>query len=308
MAEALYGDGGFYTASGAPGRHFRTAAHVSPLWAAAWAELARRVDLSLGQPEGFTIVDVGAGGGELVTALASTAPSRWRLVGVDVAPPPADLPDRVEWLTEPPRVATGLLLAVEWLDVVPIDVVELTEDGLRLIEVDGTGTDRLGPAPSAEDAAWVERWWPPAEVGDRSEVGGPRDAAWAAAVSTLGAGVAVAVDYAVEPLRDPAGTLTGYRDGRQVAPVPDGSMDLTAHVLLASCAEAARVDSTSLFEQRQALRALGVRADRPAYGGDPSAYLQSLSTAGDAAELLDPSGLGAFTWLTQTKRCRSPWE
>jgi SAM-dependent MidA family methyltransferase len=307
MAEALYGDAGFYTASGAPGRHFRTAAHVSPLWAQAWAELAQRVDRALGEPDGFTVVDVGAGGGELIAALDSHAPSRWRLVGVDVAPAPSGLPERVDWLAEVPRVAAGLLLAVEWLDVVPLDVVELTDAGPRVVEVDAAGAERLGSPPTAADAAWVDRWWPPAETGDRTEVGVPRDEAWADAVDRLGAGVAVAVDYAVEPARDVAGTLTGYRDGRQVAPVPDASMDLTAHVLLASCAEAARVDTSSELTQREALRALGVRAERPAYGGDPSAYLHELSAIGDAAELLDPAGLGGFHWLVQAKGCVHPF-
>lgn len=306
MTEALYGEGGFYTASGAPARHFRTAAHVSPLWAQAWMELAHRVDHALGEPEGFTIADVGAGGGELLTALAAEAPTRWRLVGADVAPAPDGLPERVAWLTEPPRVAAGLLMAVEWLDVVPLDVVELTGDGLRLVEVDGSGSERLDGPPDADDAAWVERWRRPAEVADRAEVGRTRDEAWAGAVARLERGVAVAVDYAVEPARDVGGTLTGYRDGRQVAPVPDGSMDLTAHVLFDSCAAAARADSTSLLTQRHALRVLGVSGVRPAYGSDPTAYLQALSAAGDAAELLDPAGLGAFHWLVQSKGCADP--
>lgn len=307
MDEALYGAGGFYTASGTPARHFRTAAHVTPLWAHAWATLAGRVDVALGEPEGFTVVDLGAGGGELIAALAPLAPSRWQLMAVDVAPAPEGLPDRVTWSAEPPHVDAGLLLAVEWLDVVPLDVVELTDDGLRLVEVDGVGSERLGPPPAPADVAWVNRWWPPGDLADRAEVGATRDDAWARAVDLLGAGVAVAVDYAADPARDVAGTLTGYRDGRQVAPVPDGSMDLTAHVLFASVADAARADRTVLLTQREALQALGVSAARPAYGGDPSAYLHALSAAGDAAELLDPAGLGGFHWLVQAKGCRHPF-
>ncbi|MYS43043.1 hypothetical protein GTY23_17755, partial [Streptomyces sp. SID5998] len=63
--------------------------------------------------------------------------------------------------------------------------------------------------------------------------------AWAGAVSRLRRGLAVAVDYAHTAAdRPPFGTLTGFRDGRETAPVPDGSCDLTAHVALDACAAA----------------------------------------------------------------------
>ena len=306
MQDALYGDTGFYRASGAPARHFRTSAHASPLWAAAIAELAGRVDRDLGEPSDFTVVDIGGGGGELLTGLCALAPDRWRLIGVDVAARPAALPDRVQWLTDLPGGIAGLVIAVEWLDVVPVDVVELTDDGLRLVEVADDGEERLGDVPDADDVAWVQRWWPLHDVGDRAEVGRPRDDAWRSAVHTLTRGVALAVDYAVVPARDVAGTMTGYREGRQIAPVPDGSCDVTAHVLMESCATAAADVETLLTTQRDALRALGVSGDRPAYDGDPQGYVAALSRAGEAAELLDPHGLGGFQWLVHARGCPLP--
>ena len=51
MADALYGDGGFYLGTDVPARHFRTAAHTGGVWAEAMAELARRVDSALGEPD-----------------------------------------------------------------------------------------------------------------------------------------------------------------------------------------------------------------------------------------------------------------
>lgn len=306
MHEALYGDAGFYRRPGAPAQHFRTAAHVSALWAQAIARLARRVDRALGEPADFTVVDMGAGGGELLTGLAGLVPPRWRLVGVDLAPRPGDVPDRVQWRAEQPVSYRGLLVAVEWLDVVPVDVVERTAAGVRLVEVDGSGAERLAAPPAAADLAWLSRWWPLVEDGDRAEVGRPRDEAWADAVLRLDRGVAVAVDYAAVPARDTAGTLTGYRGGRQVAPVPDGSCDLTAHVLMESCAAAASADSLSLLSQREALHDLGGATTLPAYAGDPAAYVASLSAAGEAAELTDPSGLGGFTWLLAAKGVAPP--
>ena len=306
MADALYGDGGFYRSAGAPGWHFRTAAHTSAAWARAVLELCARVDAGLGDAAPFTVVDYGAGGGELLRGLAATAPEHWALVGVDVAPRPDGLPDRVGWFDQLPAAVTGVVFAAELLDVVPVDVVELTAGGLRLVEVDETGTERTVAAPAADDARWVDRWWPIAEVGDRAEIGRPRDEVWAAAVAAVSRGLAVAVDYGAEPQRDVAGSLTGYRDGRQVAPRPDGSMDLTAHVLLESCAAATDADATMLLTQREALQRLGVDGRRPAYDADTATYLRRLSEASAAAELIDPGGLGGFTWLVQARGMAIP--
>ena len=116
----------------------------------------------------------------------------------------------------------------------------------------------------------------------------------------------MAVDYTAHPARDVAGTMTGYRDGRQVLPVPDGSCDITAHVLLGSCAAAVTGAETLLTTQRDALRDLGVDGGRPAYDGDPSGYVAALSRAGEAAELLDPHGLGGFGWLLHARGCPMP--
>ena len=55
------------------------------LFAEALVRLADEVDASLGRPDPFTIVDVGAARGELLTTLASIGlHPRWRLHGVDV--------------------------------------------------------------------------------------------------------------------------------------------------------------------------------------------------------------------------------
>lgn len=290
MAEALYGPNGFYLPTGAPGRHFRTAAHISPLWPRAWLTLAERVYDALGGGP-FAVVDMGAGGGELIGGLAAIAPESWRLVGVDLTPRPQGLPERIEWLAAPPDGISGVVAAVEWLDVVPVDVVELAPDGPRLVEVDDDGAERLG---EVVQSGWLDRWWPLEEVGDRAELGRPRDEAWQGLVGRLRAGLAVAVDYAADPPRHPHGTLTGYRDGRQVRPVPDGSTDITAHVLLESC-------GGTVLTQRDALRRLGVDGRVPPYDGDPAAYATALEAASQAAELLDPHGLGGFGWLVEPR-------
>ena len=105
--------------------------------------------------------------------------------------------------------------------------------------------------------------------------------------------------------------LAGYRDGHQVIPIPDGSY-ITAHVAVDACAaagEAAGADSTVLMRQADALRALGLNARRPPLDlshSDPTAYVHALSRASQALELLEPSSLGSFWWLTQAKGCLLP--
>ncbi|WP_432097105.1 SAM-dependent methyltransferase [Streptomyces sp. bgisy100] len=222
----------------------------------------------------------------------------------------------------------------------------------------GTGTEAesaaggvRGIGPGGVPALRAEPG-PRAEPGLRAEIGAPRDEAWARAVACLRHGLAVAVDYAhTREDRPLFGTLTGFRDGREVRPVPDGSCDITAHVALDACAAAGamaagtavaeagpKAESSptagtgaaagagptagtgatagpdaldgaallsggpSLLTQRDALHALGVDGRRPPLAlasTDPGAYVRALSSAGEAAELTDPSGLGAFGWLIQ---------
>ena len=338
---ALYGTdgaGGFYRRPEGPAGHFRTSVHASPLFAAAVARLLCRVDEALGRPASLDFVDMAAGRGELVTGVLAALPTdvaaRTRAYAVEIAGRPEGLAPRITWLPEPPPQVTGLFFANEWLDNVPVEVAEVDDAGVaRLVLVRDDGTERLGDPVTGAEARWLARWWPlPAEEGLRAEIGLPRDTAWASAVSRVSRGLAVAVDYAhTSGSRPPFGTLTGFREGRETAPVPDGSCDITAHVALDSCAEAgakacaeagakaacAEADATadgeacgeagapehaSLLLQRAALRALGITGARPPLAlasTDPSAYVRALAGAGEAAELTAPGGLGDFGWLLQ---------
>ncbi|MFD0259604.1 SAM-dependent methyltransferase [Kitasatospora indigofera] len=314
MEEALYGAEGFYRRPEGPAGHFRTSVHASGLYAGAVARLLGEVDEALGRPAELAFVDVGAGRGELLAGVLAAVPAglagRLRPYGVELAARPPGLPAEVRWTDRPPAGVTGLLFANEWLDNVPLDLAEAGEDGvLRYTEVDTAGGGQRPGAPVSEaDRRWAERWWPVREPGDVVELGGPRDEAWAGAVGSLAAGLAVAVDYAhTAGRRPPFGTLAGFRDGREVSPVPDGSCDVTAHVAL----DAVAVPGVhSLWTtQREALRALGVSGARPPLSlasSDPAAYLRALGGAGEAAELTDPAGLGAFGWLAQAVRIPVP--
>jgi SAM-dependent MidA family methyltransferase len=296
---ALYGPDGFYLRPEGPAGHFRTSVHASPLFASAVA----RMVLELGIP-GPAVVDMGAGRGELLTGVLAALPEGFpvRAYAVERAPRPAGSDPRITWCAEPPAGVRGLLFANEWLDNVPVEVAESDADGVvRYVEVrgDGSGEERLGAPVAGADAAWLDRWWPLSGPGERAEIGRPRDEAWAAAVATLDAGLAVAVDYAhALGARPPFGTLSGFRAGREVRPVPDRSCDITAHVALDACA----LPGAELLSQREALHRLGVRGERPPLSlasSDPAAYVKGLAAAGEAAELTARGGLGDFGWLLQ---------
>jgi SAM-dependent MidA family methyltransferase len=322
MARALYGPEGFFVTE-RPRDHFRTSTVASPLLAGALARLIREVDDALGYPDPLTIVDIGAGRGELLTALlphllgptqlelgllsGEGGPTRARLgkrrlVAVEMSARPEELDRRIEWLSAPPGGTTGMILACEWLDNVPLDVAEVDGDGVvryRLAE-GGLGDEVTGP-----DRGWLARWWPIEASGEVAEVGRARDEEWVDAVATLHRGLALAIDYGhLLGQRPWGGTLTGFRAGREVEPRFDGTTDITAHVAFDSLGDGV------LLTQRDALHRLGVSGERPPLAlasSDPMAYLSRLNEAGEAAELTDPHGLGAHRWLLREVGVELGW-
>ncbi len=307
--EALYGPHGFYRRPEGPAGHFRTASHI-PVFAEALADLAAEVDRALGHPDHFTVVDVGAGRGELLTAMAPHVPDRWELLAVDVVERPASLDSRIGWAQHPPDATVGLLLAIELLDVVPCPVVQIDDDGtVRGLLVDPeTGVETLGERAAPSDTEWLEAWWH-LDIGERAEVGRPRDELWHHLLTTVIRGAALAVDYShSRDERDsgawPQGTLASHANGRALPAIPDGTCDVTAHVALDACAAAGGplCDLTLLTSQRQALQQLGVSAATPdstTATTDPRGYGAALQHSAQARELLDPEGLGGFGWLFQ---------
>jgi SAM-dependent MidA family methyltransferase len=296
---ALYADGGFYRRAAGPADHFRTSVHASPLFAEAVLALARSADLQ-------TIVDIGSGRGELLTALRALDPTVG-LVAVELADRPRDIAPDISWLGELPPDINGLLIGNEWLDNVPVDAAIVTEDGWRLLMVDPrTGAEAPADLVQGADLDWLDRWWPAGEVGDRAEIGRPRDLAWAATIGSLSRGIAVAVDYHHRRSDRPRqGSLAGYRDGTRVDPVPDGTCDITSHVALDACAAAGQAvgaEWTTLTDQRAIVTALLGAPPLPAYDlavHEPATYLAALSRASQLADLSRRDGLGDFGWLVQ---------
>jgi SAM-dependent MidA family methyltransferase len=300
--QALYGESGFYRQPAGPAGHFSTATQGIPQIG---EQLAGAL-LRLMDQEGLeTFVDMACGRGELLEQVHRLRPQMLCL-GVDVVARP-ELSEPIGWLRSPggerlpdelDGLTNALVLANEWLDVVPCPIAELGEDGeLREVLVNASsGDELLGDLLSGTSRQWCQRFWPVEglEAGDRVEIGETRDLAWQDLVSRVGSGLAIAVDYGhTIDSRPRGGTLTGFRDGRQVRPVPDGSADLTAHVAMDS------LTHDELIDQRTALRRLGVSGQIPPVElarANPMVYLRGLSSASAAAALTARGGLGDFLW------------
>lgn len=290
-----------------PSDHFTTSAGA--LVAERMAAILREVDAELGHPETLHVVDIGCGDGTLLALMRKECEDlgpRVRWIGVDVR---ACEVDGVESLVAeapcplPLGDVRGLVMAHEWLDEVPCDVVERDEDGIdRLVLVDMRGVESLGPPLTDGDAcaefgvdagtarSWLARWWPLVEPGDRAEVGMARDKAWQWMTGLLAEGTALATDYGhmrdERRQRDRHGTLAAYASGRLVRPVPDGTANLTAHVALDACVAA--VPGTSLTAQRDEITAVPL-------GEQPSAADVERHFA--ALRLRDRDRLGGVGWL-----------
>lgn len=295
--EALYGVDGFYRRHEGPAGHFTTSAHGE-----LGAVLAEAVALLADQTGVCRVVDVACGRGELLRRLHDRRPDL-ELVGVDVVDRPRDLPAAVEWLRSPGGAALpdglrgldAVVIAHEWLDVVPCTVAEVDDDGaLREVLVDAHGTETLGGDLTADDRAWADAWWPTTTPGERVEIGLSRDLAWRDLLSRSGSGVTIAVDYGhTRTARPSHGTLTAYREGQLTDAVPDGLRDLTAHVATDS------LGADEVLTQRDLLHRLGLTARTPEHaraGTDPLGYVRDLGRASTIAALTDPHGLGGFHW------------
>ena len=292
--DALYGPSGLYVQQ-TPHEHFTTATSPGLVGVLAEAVLAlmRREGLS-------TFVDVAAGGGELASAVVELAPDV-TVRCVEVRPRPADLDPRIDWLLSPGGAALpealhslsgALVLAHEWLDNVPCTIAERVGSALQEVCVGPDGAESLAGAVAEAEAAWARRWWP---QGERGEIGLARDEAWADLVSRLDDGLAVAVDYGhLREARPETGSLTAYRRGEMVVPLPDGSCDLTAHVAVDSLVH------DRLLTQRDLIRELGLGPTPPDHAlarTDPAGYLRALSHRSAVAAMSDPNGLGGFWWV-----------
>jgi SAM-dependent MidA family methyltransferase len=213
--------------------------------------LVRSIWRGMGEPAGFSVVDLGAGRGEMAEAFAG-----FRYIPVDTGR--GALPERF----------TGVVFANEFFDALPVHVVRRSRgrfhemlvgfDGARFVWIDGAGVP-----PGA--AGYLRRYRGPREEGITLEVN-LAALAWIDAIAAhLERGYLVAIDYGYlwpELARFPQGTLMSYR--RHVASADaladPGERDITAHVNFSAIEDRARrAGFTSIRRQRlaQTLAAAG---------------------------------------------------
>lgn len=236
---AHYGASGFYRRQQNPENHFHTSVMDSRAISQRIFQVALETFLSLGSPSVFTVLDVGAGNNQLTHDLHAAAVEsgrNWTVMSHDLSDGDA------RNLT--PRGGNGVVIAHEFLDDIPCTVAEVDADlnfCSVLVEPE-TGHEQLGVQVNNNERLWLEKWWPATVIGARREVGLARDRAWETLLKFFDHGSAIAIDYShtLEQRQSglfDSGTLVGYSHGRAKRPVPDGSMNITAHVSVDSLIE-----------------------------------------------------------------------
>jgi SAM-dependent MidA family methyltransferase len=335
MERALYepGHGYYRRPDPGPGRggDFLTAPEAHPIYGAVIGRLIEQAWDALGRPDPCTITEPGAGDGALAAGLfrglrelgsPMLAAVRYRPVEIEPARLAAfrarlaadgsgDVPILDD--TPPARSETGVLVANEVLDALPVHRVvgrPAREDGIAelLVGLEDTGafawvegdptTPALAHRLRAEGVVLAN--------GQVTEVCLALDGWLADATRHLERGVAILVDYAAEPavLHDavarPGGTLRAFaRHAVGADPFRHvGRQDLTATVDLGVVrSAAAHVGLEPLGETTQAelVAALGTGELTTAILRGAGADLQdALALRSALARLLDPRGMGGF--------------
>jgi NADH dehydrogenase [ubiquinone] 1 alpha subcomplex assembly factor 7 len=304
MEAALYDpeDGFFSSVSPArPEGHFVTSPHLSPVFAGLLTVQVRDAWNSLGRPDPFTIVDLGAGEGALargmLTASATDedfaralhviaverseiARNALRSSGLTVA---AQLQD-----VEP---FTGIVIANELFDNVPFRL--FADDTEVTITVEG---DRL--------------IWQPLAMSEIRPASPASDQIIAEIERVLQPGYALIIDYGFAGEERPE-TMRGYRDHHLVEDVLEdpGSNDVTGPVdfdALAARATKNGLQAWGPVSQRDAMMALGYRATLDRMRADQAekeltgewrTAIEYYGERGQAAMLVDPAGLGGLKVL-----------
>jgi SAM-dependent MidA family methyltransferase len=210
---------------------FYTAEQLQPVFGILIAARIREMFREMGSPAEFTVVELGAGRGEMAEALGE-----WRYIPVEAG---SDLP----------RGIHGVVFSNEFFDALPVEAATVIDGTPRRLLV-GVEGDRLVWVTGDRVAAEIEEYWrkycPAASMFEVNL----EALAWIDRIAdALASGFHFAIDYGyvtAEHVRFPQGTLMSYRRhtaSEDVLANP-GERDITAHVAF------------SALEDRGAMRGL----------------------------------------------------
>jgi SAM-dependent MidA family methyltransferase len=200
---------------------FFTAEQLQPVFGMLMASEARQFCRAAGVAADSTVVELGAGRGEMAGAFAP-----WRYIAVEIDE--GKMPEH--W--------SGVLFSNEFFDALPVEVVIFRGREFRQQRVgfsNGKFVWETGERASEEIADYLARYCPPPEEGNWYEAG-LAALEWVRRIAAaLDAGCAITVDYGytrAEAARFPMGTLMGYRShvAREDVLTDPGERDITAHV------------------------------------------------------------------------------
>lgn len=313
MHLALYGEGGFYSTTGRAGRRgdFITSAEVGPLFGAVLSRAIDNVWSSLGQPDGFHIVEVGAGPGTLARSIVAAQPQclvRGEYTAVEISAAQRALhPDTVTSTSALPSIIEhGVVIANELLDNLPFQLW-VYDNGWRKSHIieQGEGFAEIllhGEVPSCLPSR--------APHGARAPVHAVAVKWLEDVLALLGNGSVLVFDYctpltaevASMPWRQWLRTYAEHQRGvhylRNV-----GEQDITTQVCidqLAAVREPDAVRSQAQFLQRwgiDELVAMGKTVWQENASRPTLEAMKMRSRVSEAEALLDESGLGNFTVL-----------
>jgi SAM-dependent MidA family methyltransferase len=313
MADALYGPSGFYTSGGRAGRRgdFITSPEVGPLFSAIVSRFVRDEWTRLGRPEGFMLVDAGAGPGAMARGALAADPQLLgsiRYVAVDVSEAQRALhPAGVESRGElPAGPFDGVIVANELLDNLPFRLavhdggwreayVARLPDG-RLVE---TLSAPFDPVPAILPAHAGLGARAPLQDAARAWIDDARD--------RLRRGTLLVIDYmspttaalAGRPWREWLRTYREHQRGDHYLVAP-GTQDITSEVAID---QLPAPDTIRTQSQWLELHGIGELVDEgrrhwQAHATRPDLEAMRMrSRVSEAEALLDASGLGAFTVL-----------
>ncbi len=263
MEAALYMPEHGYYMSGreviGPGGDFYTSTHLHPVFGWLLAIQMDEMRSLLGEPPGFTIVEVGAGRGYLSEGIISYVLREldwgdgWRYVIVERNPHMRRAQEEllsghgglVQWASSLAAVERfcGCVVSNELIDALPVHLIQ-KEDVFREVYVDVTGDgfeDRLGALSTPELAEYIDRYRIPEIPGYRTEVNLCARGFLEEVAGVLAEGFVITIDYGY-PFREyyaeerSRGTLLCYhRHTCNEDPYRNvGEQDITAHVNFSS--------------------------------------------------------------------------